>query len=280
MEKAVKINYKKVLALIGYAILTVLAIFLAFKLAIFYLPFLIAYIIYKIIKKPVAFLNTKLKIPKPLAVSISIIFFVAIIGGIGYLFFSALINEIISLSQSSKHLLPLAYNSLMNLISRFTFFYNGLELSPDVIASIQTSFATTIETILTRLGNFLNAIVDFLYNTVVSLPQMLVYIIITFLATFFISSDTQFIAESLEKHVPKKWLEKISHIVNDLFTALGGYIKAECIMMSITCFELFIFFCCFSSPRFVNNIGQDCKLRTFFQTQPFPFIGQFFADFD
>ena len=42
--------------------------------------------------------------------------------------------------------------------------------------------------------------------------------------------------------MPKKWLEKISHIVNDLFTALGGYIKAECIMMSITCFELFIFF--------------------------------------
>jgi len=242
VEKAVKINYKKVLVLIGYTLLTILAIYLALKLAIFYLPFLIAYIIYKIIKKPVVFFNKKLRFPKPLAVSLCIILFVAIIGGLGYLFFSSLIDEIISLSQSSSHLLPAAYNNLMNLISRFTFFYNGLDLSPDVIASIQTSFATTIETILTRLGNFLNTIVDTIYNTVVSLPQVLVYVIITFLATFFISSDTQFIVDSLEKHIPTKWLQKVSKILNDLFSALGGYVKAQCIMISITCFELFVFF--------------------------------------
>jgi len=242
VEKAIKLNYKKILSLIGYGVLIVVGIFLAFKLAIFYLPFLIAYIIYKIIKKPVKFLNNKLKFPKPLAVSICIILFVAIIGGIAYLFFSSLIDEIISLSQSSKHLLPATYNKIMTLISRFTFFYNGLDLSPDVIQSIQTSFATTIETVLTRLGNLLNSLVDFIYNTVVSLPQALVYVIITFLATFFISSDTQFITESLEKHIPTKWLRKVSKVMNDLFSALGGYIKAQCIMISITCFELFVFF--------------------------------------
>lgn len=242
LENGLRLNYKKILTILGYTALIIVAIFLAFKLAIFYIPFLIAYIIYKITKKPVKFFNTKLKFPKPLAVIICILLFVAIIGGLGYLFFSSLIDEIISLSQSSKHLLPATYNNIMNLISRFTFFYNGLDLSPDVIQSINTSFATTIETVLTRLGDLLNSLVDFIYNLVVSLPQALVYVIITFLATFFISSDTQYISESLEKHLPAKWLYKISKVLNDLFSALGGYVKAQCIMISITCFELFVFF--------------------------------------
>jgi len=241
VESSLKINYKKIAKLIGYAALTVVAIYLAIKLAVFYLPFLIAYIIYKIIKKPVTFLNAKLKIPKKLAVVFCMVIVVSVIGGIGYLFFSSLISEIIALSQESEHLLA-ATAGIKTLISRFTSFYNSLELDPEILATIQSSFETTIQNISSKLGEFVETIISGTYNVVRSLPQVLVYVIITFLATFFISSDTQFISESLEKHLPTKWLHKISKIMNDLFAALGGYVKAQCIMMSITCFELFIFF--------------------------------------
>ncbi|MBQ7667761.1 MAG: sporulation integral membrane protein YtvI [Clostridia bacterium] len=242
MENKLKLSYKKILMMLLYLVLFVVGVYLAFKLAIFYMPFLIAYIIYKLIKRPSEFLVKKFKLPKAISVILCIILFITIIGGIGYLFFSSLIREIVSLSQSSSHLVPKAYNTIMDLISRFTFFYKGLDLSQDVIDTIENSFSSAISTILTAFSNFLNILVTGIYNFVVSLPQVLVYIIITFLATFFISSDNKYIRESLENHVPKKWLDKLSSVINDLFAALGGYVKAELIMMSITCFELFIFF--------------------------------------
>lgn len=242
MGKKLNFNYKRILLFILATIAAIIGIYLGIELAVFYFPFLIAYVIYKVVKKPIEFLNKKLKFPRGLAAILSIILFIAIVGSILYAIFAIIIKELISLSQDFSYLLPEMYTNITTLVSRFLYFFSQLNLSEQIITSIQTSFFTVTDKILTALGDALNATVNFLINTVVSLPQLLIYIIIAILATFFICSDSDYIRESIEKHVPKKWMTKLYNIVNGLIKSLGGYLKAQCIMITITFFELFIFF--------------------------------------
>lgn len=242
MGKKIKLNYKKILLFFLAIIAAIVGIYLGIELAIFYFPFLIAYIVYKVVKKPIEFLNKKLRFPRGLAAILSIILFIGIVGSLLYVIFAAFVKELIVLSQDFSYLLPEMYTNITTLVSRFLFFFEQLHLSETLIASIQTSFFTVIDKVLTTLGNGLNTTVNFLVNAVVSLPQLLIYVIITILATFFICSDSDYIRESLENHVPERWMLKMYNIVNGLVKSLGGYLKAQGIMITITFIELFTFF--------------------------------------
>lgn len=242
MNKKLKLNYKKILLFFLAIALSIIGIFFGIKLAIFYFPFLIAYIVYKIVKKPIDFLNKKLRFPRGLAAIISIVLFIGIVGSLIYVLCTVLVKELITLSQDFSYLLPQAYTNITTLVNRFLFFFDQLKLSEQLITSIQTSFFTVIDKVLTTLGDLLNTTVNFLVNAVVSLPQLLIYVIITMLATFFICSDSDYIRESIENHVPDKWMSKVYNVVNGLLGSLGGYLKAQGIMISITFLELFTFF--------------------------------------
>jgi len=242
MTKKLKLNYKKILLFFLAILAAIIGIYLGIELAIFYFPFLIAYIVYKIVKKPISFLNQKLKFPKGLAAIFSIVLFIGIVGSLLYVIFATLVKELIILSQDFSYLLPEIYTNITTLVSRFLYFFEQLNLSETLIASIQTSFFTVTDKILTALGNGLNTTVNFLVNAVVSVPQILIYIIITILATFFICSDSDYIRESIENHVPEKWMTKLYNIINGLVKSLGGYLKAQGIMITITFVELFTFF--------------------------------------
>lgn len=90
-------------------------------------------------------------------------------------------------------------------------------------------------------SDFLNNVINFLKNTLTnflenlkSVPTMLVYIVITILATYFITSDKIYIWDRLEHHVPKKILGKIATKVQKITTSLGSYLKAEMILIGIS----------------------------------------------
>lgn len=242
LGKKLKINYKQILLFILAIVAAVVGIYLGIELAIFYFPFLIAYIVYKLVKKPIDFLNKKLHFPRALAAILSIILFIGIVGSLLYALLALFVKELITLSQDFSYLIPELYTNITTLVSRFLYFFEQLKLSDQLILSIQNSFFTLIENVLTSLKDGVAAIANFLVNAVVSFPQMLIYVIITVLATFFICSDSDYIRESIENHVPERWMTKLYNIVNGLVKSLGGYLKAQGIMISITFLELFIFF--------------------------------------
>lgn len=240
MENEMKISYKKMFTLLVTTVLILLGVVLGIKVALFFMPFVIAYIISRIIDKPVKFLVRKFKLPRIIAVIISMLGFVGIVAAICYWFVAAAIREIIALSSQSNYIFPMLYNSVSTQLGRFTFFYQNLDLSPELVNGIQNTVLNTINSLLTSISGVINAAGNFAVNLVVNLPNLLIYIIITLLSTFFISSDTKFISDSLEKHLPLKWLRKIENIINDLFSALGGYLKAQGILITITYCELLI----------------------------------------
>lgn len=240
MEGELKINYKKLLKFSVVMIVILISVLISVKLALFFLPFVIAYIVSKIIKKPVDFLARKFKMPRILAVIFSMIGFIGIVGAICYFFVAAVIREVIALSSQTNYIFPMLYNNISIQVGRFTFFYQNLELSPELIAGIQDTVLNIFNTLLTTVSGFINSAGNWAVNLVVNLPNVLIYIIITLLATFFITYDHKFILDSLEKHLPLKWLVKVQDILDGLFSALGGYLKAQGILITITYCELLI----------------------------------------
>lgn len=240
MEGEIRFNYKKILKFMISAVFLILLTIIALNLAVFFLPFVIAFIISKIINGPVEFLTKKFHLPRVLAVIVSMIAFIAIIGGILYFFVAALFREVIALSGQTNYIFPMLYNNINDLISRFNFFYQNLDLSPDMVQGIKDSLMGIVNGLLTSLSSGINAVANAAINIIVSLPNILIYIIITLLSTFFISTDSKLISDSLEKHIPLKWLVKVQSVINDLFHALGGYLKAQGILITITFCELLI----------------------------------------
>lgn len=242
MTGELKLNYKKILKASISFIIIVLAVLLGIKVAVFFLPFLIAYIIAKIIRKPANFLNKKFKVSKVLGVIATMLLFIVIVGAILYYFCAALFREIITLSEQTQYIFPSLYNNISLQLDRFNFFYNNLNISPELVSGIETSILDIINGLLTTLTNWINRAGNFAINTIMNFPTILIYIIITILATFFMSCDANYISESLEKYLPVKWLRKAEDISNGLFHSLGAYLKAIGILISITFCELLIGF--------------------------------------
>ncbi len=240
MEGEFRINYKKMIKFFVTTILVLLGVILGLKLAVFFLPFVIAYVISKIIEKPVNLLTKKFKFPRVVSVIMCILAFIGIVAAICYWFVAAVIREVISLSAQTNYIFPTLYTAISTQIGRFNFFYQNLNLSPELVSGIQSTVLSIVNTLLTSLSELINSAGNFAVSLVVNLPNALIYTIITLLSTFFISSDTKFISDSLEKHLPLKWLTKVEGITNDLFHALGGYLKAQGILITVTFCELFI----------------------------------------
>lgn len=240
MEGELRINYKKMIKFFITTILILIGVVLGLKLAVFFLPFVIAYIISKIIEKPVNLLTKKFKFPRVVSVILCILAFIGLVVAICYWFVAAVIREVISLSAQTNYIFPALYTAISTQVGRFNFFYQNLNLSPELVSGIQSTLLNIVNTLLTSLSELINSAGNFAVGLVINLPNALIYTIITLLSTFFISSDTKFISDSLEKHLPLKWLAKVEGIANDLFHALGGYLKAQGILITVTFCELFI----------------------------------------
>lgn len=83
--------------------------------------------------------------------------------------------------------------------------------------------------------------IEFVKNTLTgilerlkSIPDIMICIVITILATYFITSDKFYIWDRLEHHVPKKILGKVATKAQKIIASLSGYLKAQITMVGIS----------------------------------------------
>ena len=86
-------------------------------------------------------------------------------------------------------------------------------------------------------------------NFLTSIPTMLIYIVITFLATIFMCFDKEYVHEIIEKHIPKTFIKKLKYILKETCGVAFNYIKAE-VKLSFVCFVLVLI--CFWVMKFFN----------------------------
>lgn len=205
-----------------------IGLFLAFKLSIFYMPFLIAFIISLIIEPVIRFIMKKAKLTRKLS-SILIFLIVSII--ILSLFAWGIItvfSEASNLLQSLNMYVDKIYKVFQSLIIRLDL--SKINLSNEIIAIFQNSTGDLLNTVSNWLRNLLTGLLNFIS----SIPTIGVYFVVTIMALYLICVDKVYILDQIEHHFPKKWVIKISNHIKDLSKTLGAYLKAEVTLILIS----------------------------------------------
>ena len=211
-----------------YVVLLLLGLFIALKLSIFYMPFLIAFIVYLIIEPAIKFIMKKTNLTRRTSsIIIFVIAITVILGSLIWLIIT-LFSESSSLLQGLNDYFDKAYLQFQGLISSLNF--DKIHLSDELLNLIQNSTGD----ILNTASNWLRTALTGLINIVTGLPYIAICIGITLVALYFICVDKIYILDQIEHHLPKIWAKKISIHLNDLIKTLGGYLKAEASLVLVS----------------------------------------------
>ena len=221
-------NYLNIFKKCIIYVAVIITFFLFLKCTIFYIPFLIAYIISLLIDPIIRWIYKKTNFSRKicsiivLIVIFGVLTMIIIFGGI------KLITETTKLLGGLNTYLEISMDFINDKISYLKI--EKLNLSNEVISIFENSASDFLNAITTYIKNFLSKILDY----ITSIPNMFIYIIITILATYFISSDKFYILDRMEHHLSKKMVGKIITHTKEITSTLGGYLKAELILIFIT----------------------------------------------
>lgn len=207
---------------------SIVGIYLAFKLAVFYLPFLIAFILYLLIEPAIRYFMKKLKWRrKTSAIFIFIIVF-AVIAGLLVWGITALISEASNLMQGINTYIDKAYDLVDNVLNSFDF--SKIKISDQVNQIIQNSTTTFLDSASNWLKNILNHFI----NLISQIPTIAIYFVVTLLSLYFICTDKIYMIDQVEHHLPESWVKRIVVHLKQLTKTLGGYLKAEATLVLIS----------------------------------------------
>lgn len=211
-----------------YVILILVGLFFAFKLAVFYMPFLIAFIISLMIEPAIRFIMKKMKFTRKTSSIIIFIIVSAIIIGAVVWGIVALISEVSNLLQDLNGYVEKAYILFQNFTGRFDF--NKMHLPNELTSIIQNSTGDVLTSVSGWVRNFLTG----LLNVITSMPSIIIYFVVTIMALYLICVDKVYILDQIEHHFPQKWVFKVGTHIKDLTKTLGGYLKAEATLILVS----------------------------------------------
>lgn len=218
--------------------LLIIVIFAVIYLSITYLfpffaPFVIAVIV-SFINEPVIKLLGKIKVPRKIAAVISLLFTLSVLGSVITFGIIKIYNELISLQENLSHYSNEISTHINNWIYKLTNFYNALP------AEATETITNNLTSLSVKLTGIISAIFQYAINTASSIPTLTVFVIVTILATYFISSDRRKISLFLFHQLPLSVRKKMSGLKKDTIKALLGYFKAMLILMAFTFIEMSI----------------------------------------
>lgn len=237
------LNRKDLVKIIGKALVFILSLILVivgFKLALFYIPFLIAFILYLLIEPLIRLgmkkFNFKRKTCSLIILSVALGILIGLIAW----------GIVVIISEASNLLNNL--NEYVAIIQRFindktsNLNFSKIQLPQEISSIINSSGQDFVNKISIIIQNILTNILE----KITSIPTLAFYITITIMALYFFSTDKIYMIDQLEHHLPKNWVKQIAIHINGIGKALGNYLKAQAILIIVSFFislvGLYIFY--------------------------------------
>ncbi|MCV4232930.1 sporulation integral membrane protein YtvI [Virgibacillus sp. LDC1] len=203
-------------------------------------PFLLAWIIAYAMNPCVHLLQRSLKLPRWLAVTLSLLLYF----GAALLILTAavtrLVKELIILSQSfnlhidawMEWLTAWTQNdSFQNIINEISRFYQN---NPNYHDTINQNITRTTQTIGTAVTDLVTGIFNGILQIIYYLPNLGTILIVVLLSTFFLSNSWERHNRALLRILPGVIRKPMIYIFSDLKKALFGFARAQLILISIT----------------------------------------------
>lgn len=243
--KIKKSRIKIILFILGIAIAAAAVYFflpsilelIGFLVSLF-LPFLLGYLFSLAVNPLADTLQKRLKIPRGMSAVLVIVLIIGILGGI----VAFAVWKIIDEARMVYAQFPLIYANAQNAIhsfgDRLSVIYDNLP------QNIQQSLSALGEGISARTADFINnkstPVVDHAGNFAKALPSVFVAIIVFILSSYFMVSDNRAVSAAVNRIIPERFSERFNMVKSELKKYLGGYCKAQVILMFISFVIIFI----------------------------------------
>ncbi|MCL6616830.1 MAG: sporulation integral membrane protein YtvI [Anoxybacillus ayderensis] len=203
-------------------------------------PFIIAFLLAFFMNPLVNYLEKKAKMPRALAVIVSLIALFAILAG----FVTLLIVEIVSGTQYLAEVVPSHFQTLVVYIEDIVagqiipLYKDWAALFKNLDASQQDTIMNNIQSVGTKIattvGQFIQGVLQHIPKLLGWLPNAATVIIFSLLATFFISKDWYRLNGAVQRLLPTKARTSGQAVFLNLKRALFGFVKAQATLISIT----------------------------------------------
>ncbi|SFC57225.1 sporulation integral membrane protein YtvI [Bacillus sp. OV322] len=203
-------------------------------------PFIIAMIIAFFMNPLVDFLEIKGRMPRGLAVIISIAFILSVFAGL----ITILIAEIVSGADYLGGVVPAHLDTLINYLEDFAAgqlipFYNKIAvLFNNLDVKQQTTILDNIQNVGQKIGSTAGNFIQGFFQNIPAIigwfPNAASVLIFSLLATFFISKDWYRMSNFSGRILPPIIFSSGKRIVEDLKKALFGFIRAQFTLISLT----------------------------------------------
>ncbi len=208
-----------------YFIFTLLLAYLLVRFVLpYFTPFVIAIILASIIDPFVNFLERKLKIPRGFAVMVVLSILIVVLS-------FSIITGIVRVTRELEDLLAARAeyeNVLLQLVEdwvdSFEEFYVQM---PEVVTNaISARIDRTMDLIVASINNAL--------DMVTYVPSLLIVLVVSFIATYFLSKERGRLFTSIMQFAPGEWNTKAMNMKTEIVGATMGFIRAQIIMMFIS----------------------------------------------
>lgn len=219
---------KKIIRKVLILAISIFGIFVALKLAVFYMPFIIAFALYLLIEPVIKFCMKKLKLKRKTSALLILIIVIALIIGLLVWGIVTIISESSNLLKNLNDYINIINNFIQTKMSKIDF--NKIQISDEM----KTIFNSSTQELLVHVSNIVQNFFTGVLQTLTSIPTMFFYIVITIMSLYFISTDKIYMIDQLEHHLPREWVKILSKHVKNISSSLGGYLKAQVILIVVS----------------------------------------------
>ena len=220
--------------------ITVLCLLVAFagdiakgiiKLIGLFSPFILAFLLSLVLNPIADKLQKRFKLPRAFTAIFLIIAVLLVLGGlIGGIVYK-IVEEIKDLYANFPQISEGFINWIDEIRSNMEYFYSSMpEYGRTAIDSLAENLKQNLTEFISR--NY-QPVVDSAGNVARKLPGVFVGIVVFILSLFFMVSDGKDIKTLLKKIIPDRIVKKFKAVSGELKKSLGGYIKAQLIIMSV-----------------------------------------------
>lgn len=217
MTKGKEITFDKFIRILFGVFLAVIAYLLLRKLSGVLMPFVVAWLVAYMLNPFVNFIQKKCHIKlRWVAILITFILFVVVVGGICWLIIPAAINEILTLKD-----IIVKYvndNNLPGLFTEYVMPY--IRSTEDVKEYFSVADLTTfLETMLPKIFSLISSSISAVFGVVMFL--------ISFIYLFYILMDYEKMTKGYIKYVPQKHRAFVQGLVADVEEGMNSYFRGQ-----------------------------------------------------
>lgn len=225
MQATVK-KYLKVFLNLGIALAVVLIlIFLAPKLLLVFMPFVIGYLIALIASPLVRFFEEKLKIRRKAGTAVVIIAVIALVVMGLYLIGSRLIEELTGFVTALPVMWSTMEADIKEIADKLSIVYDkfpmDIQVALDGIGSAASNYVGEL------IGGIGTPTIAAVGNFAKQLPTIIIGIIMCLLSSYFFVAEKNNINKWFAGHMPKSIQVRFDMMKRSLGRAVGGYLKAQ-----------------------------------------------------